>query len=154
MTLHIHALKDLSVAKQQGYYRIGQAAVLTGVTAKMIRHYESLQLLPRIARTTGDYRLYNSNDLHALKFIRRARNLGFSMRQIGVLLNLWRNQRRTSAEVKRLTLKHVAELDQKILELKNMRTALKHLASHCHGDHRPDCPILENLADTRTARNA
>jgi Cu(I)-responsive transcriptional regulator len=102
-------------------------------------------LLPKVARTLGDYRVYTENDIHTLRFIRRARRLGFSMSEIGDLLGLWRNQRRASKEVKRLALKHVAELDAKIEELQSMRTALADLAAHCHGDSRPDCPILDDL---------
>jgi len=127
-------------------YRIGEAAELSGVTAKMIRHYESLRLIPKASRTAGDYRMYSDRDVHALKFIRRARDLGFSMREIGTLLGLWRNQRRSSAEVKRLAIQHVAELDEKIAQLKSMRATLANLASHCHGDDRPECPILDDFS--------
>src|SRR5262245_44517500 len=119
---------ELAAAKEHGYYSIGRAAELSGVTPKMIRHYESLELIPKAARTSGDYRVYSQSDVHTLRFIRRARSLGFSMDEIAGLLNLWRNQRRASAEVKRLALKHVAELDSKIEELQSMRTALSDLA--------------------------
>jgi Cu(I)-responsive transcriptional regulator len=136
---------EFASAKEQGYYSIGRAAEITGVTAKMIRHYESLGLIPKASRTAGDYRVYSAADLHGLRFIRRARSLGFSMTEIAGLLGLWRNQRRASAEVKRLALKHVAELDQKIEELQSMRTALANLATRCHGDARPECPILDDL---------
>lgn len=136
---------DLASAKEHGYYSIGRAAEITGVTAKMIRHYESLGLLPRVERTLGDYRVYTATDLHALRFIRRARGLGFSMKEIGGLLGLWRNQRRASAAVKRLALKHVEELDHKIAELQSMRNELARLADHCRGDSRPECPILDDL---------
>lgn len=139
------ATVDLASAKERGYYSIGRAAEITGVTAKMIRHYESLGLIPKANRTIGDYRVYSATDLHALRFIRRARSLGFSMTEIAGLLGLWRNRRRTSAEVKRLALKHVAELDRKIQELQSMRTSLADLAAHCHGDERPECPILDDL---------
>jgi Cu(I)-responsive transcriptional regulator len=136
---------ELAAAKEHGYYSIGRAAELSGVTPKMIRHYESLELIPKAARTSGDYRVYSPSDVHTLRFIRRARSLGFSMEEIAGLLNLWRNQRRTSAEVKRLALRHIAELDSKIEELQSMRAALAELAKHCHGDERPDCPILDDL---------
>ena len=136
---------ELAAAKEQGYYSIGRAAELSGVTPKMIRHYESLELIPKAARTIGDYRVYTAADVHTLRFVRRARTLGFSMDEIGELLNLWRNKRRASAEVKRLALKHVAELDSKIEELQSMRCALANLAEHCHGDERPECPILDDL---------
>lgn len=136
---------DLASAKERGYYSIGRAAEITGVTTKMIRHYESLGLIPKANRTVGDYRVYSARDLHALRFIRRARGLGFSMREIEDLLGLWRNHRRASAEVKRMTLRHITELDRKIQELQSMRASLSDLAAHCHGDARPDCPILDDL---------
>jgi Cu(I)-responsive transcriptional regulator len=136
---------ELAAAKEQGYYSIGRAAELSGVTSKMIRHYESLELIPKAARTLGDYRVYTATDVHTLRFVRRARTLGFSMAEIGELLNLWRNKRRASAEVKRLALHHIAELDSKIEELQSMRSALAELAEHCHGDERPECPILDDL---------
>lgn len=137
---------ELAEAKEQGSFSIGRAAHLSGVTAKMIRHYESLGLLPKVARTSGDYRVYTQNEVHALRFIRRARGLGFAMHEIATLLGLWRDQRRASKEVKRLALQHVEELDNKIAELQSMRTALAELAAHCHGDSRPDCPILDDLS--------
>jgi Cu(I)-responsive transcriptional regulator len=141
--------RELADIRHYGYYTIGSAAVATGVTPKMIRHYESLQLIPRAARTSGDYRVYSENDLHTLRFIKRARGLGFSIKEIEGLLGLWRNQRRASAEVKRLALKHIADLDEKIEELKAMRGTLADLATHCHGDSRPECPILQDLAALR-----
>ena len=139
------AVAELADAKGLGYYSIGRTAELSGVTAKMIRHYEALELIPKAARTLGDYRVYSASDIHTLRFIGRARGLGFSIDEIGALLSLWRNERRASKEVKRLALKHVAELDSKIEELQSMRTALADLAAHCHGDARPECPILDDL---------
>jgi Cu(I)-responsive transcriptional regulator len=139
------ALTELADAKERGYYSIGRAAELSGITAKMIRHYESLDLIPKAARTLGDYRVYTTSDVHKLRFIRRARGLGFSIEEIGSLLSLWQNERRASKEVKRMALKHVAELDSKIEELQSMRAALADLAAHCHGDARPECPILDDL---------
>lgn len=136
---------EFSLAKEQGFYSIGRAAELTGVSAKMIRHYEQLGLVQKAKRTAGDYRVYSAADLHTLRFIGRARGLGFSIREIQGLLSLWRNQRRASAEVKRLATEHVAELDRKIGELQAMRATLANLARHCHGDSRPDCPILDDL---------
>jgi MerR family copper efflux transcriptional regulator len=141
----VKARAQFAAAKQQGYYSIGKAAALSGVTPKMIRYYESLQLLPKAARTTGDYRVYTSADIHIVRFIRRARGLGFSIEEIRTLLSLWRNQRRASKHVKRLALQHVAALDTKIAELQSMRAALADLAAHCHGDDRPDCPILDDI---------
>jgi MerR family transcriptional regulator, copper efflux regulator len=134
--------RDLSSVRKHGYYTIGEAAEFTGVTSKMIRHYESLGLTPRATRTVGDYRVYSESDLHSLRFIKRARVLGFSMEEIKTLLGLWRNQRRSSADVKRLALRHVADLDQRIEALQAMRATLADLIAHCHGDARPDCPIL------------
>lgn len=137
---------EFAEAKEQGLYGIGRAAELSGVTPKMIRHYESLELIPKAARTAGDYRVYSPADIHTLRFIRRARGLGFSMDEIGTLLGLWRNQRRASEQVKRLAMKHISELDSKIAELQSMRASLAELAEHCHGDARPECPILADLA--------
>lgn len=136
---------ELATARQQGYYSIGQAAELTSITAKMIRHYETLELIPKASRTAGDYRMYSITDLHSLRFVRRARDLGFSIKEIKSLLGLWRNRRRASAEVKRLAQAQIAALDAKISELQAMRTSLAQLADHCHGDHRPNCPILDDL---------
>jgi len=136
---------ELAAAKERGYYSIGRAAELSGVTSKMIRHYEALELIPKAARTVGDYRVYSAADVHTLRFVRRARTLGFSMDEIGRLLNLWHDQRRASAEVKRLAQKHIAELDSKIEELQAMRATLADLAQHCRGDGRPECPILDDL---------
>jgi Cu(I)-responsive transcriptional regulator len=126
---------------------IGQAAKLSGVSAKMIRHYEALGLLPRASRTQSGYRQYRANDVHTLRFIRRARDLGFGMGGIAELLELWQNRRRASATVKRVALAHVQELATRIEEMKAMKRTLEHLAGHCEGDERPECPILDDLAD-------
>jgi Cu(I)-responsive transcriptional regulator len=125
---------------------IGDAARHSGVSAKMIRHYEGIGLIPKAARTYSGYRTYTANDVHTLRFVRQARNLGFSIKQIERLLGLWRNQRRPSSKVKALALEHVEELDQRIAELQEMKRTLQALAAHCHGDDRPDCPILDGLA--------
>jgi MerR family copper efflux transcriptional regulator len=125
---------------------IGKAAKVSGVSAKMIRHYEENGFIPKAARTAAGYRLYGDADVHALRFIRRARDLGFSLAEIKTLLGLWNNRKRASADVKRLAIKHVAELDARIAEMQAMRRSLLSLAEHCHGDHRPDCPILDDLA--------
>ncbi|MBI5256930.1 MAG: Cu(I)-responsive transcriptional regulator [Burkholderiales bacterium] len=125
---------------------IGQAAQATGVSPKMIRHYESLGLLGGLARTESGYRQLDETALHALRFIRRARDLGFSIKEIETLLGLWRNKRRPSAEVKRVAMTHVADLQRRIEELQAMQRTLAHLAKGCHGDQRPDCPILDDLA--------
>jgi MerR family transcriptional regulator, copper efflux regulator len=134
-----------SQAKDQELHNIGRAAKLSGVSAKMIRHYEAFGLIPKARRTSADYRVYAASDLHTLRFIRRARDLGFSIKDISGLVNLWHDKRRASAEVKRLAVRHMEELDQKIDELRDMRRALAELANKCHGDDRPECPILEDL---------
>ncbi|HWP18043.1 MAG TPA: Cu(I)-responsive transcriptional regulator [Burkholderiaceae bacterium] len=125
---------------------IGEAAAATGVSAKMIRHYESLGLLPQVARTDAGYRQYDENALHTLRFIRHARDLGFGMEEIRTLLQLWRNRQRASSEVKRIALEHAADLQRRIDEMQAMKRTLEQLAAHCHGDDRPECPILEDLA--------
>ncbi|MDC8759096.1 Cu(I)-responsive transcriptional regulator [Janthinobacterium fluminis] len=125
---------------------IGQAAKASGISAKMIRYYESIDLIKASARSEAGYRTYNDDELHALRFIKRARTLGFSLEQIRDLLSLWQNAERASADVKRIALAHVAELDGRIAELTAMRDTLNQLAQHCHGDDQPDCPILQNLS--------
>ena len=124
---------------------IGQAATVTGVSAKMIRYYESIGLIGPAVRTDSGYRVYSDQDLHTLRFVRRARDLGFSVEQMNELLALWKDRSRASADVKRIALEHVEELERKAEALREMAATLKHLAQHCHGDERPDCPILENL---------
>jgi Cu(I)-responsive transcriptional regulator len=126
---------------------IGEAARLSGVSAKMVRHYESLGLLPQVARTEAGYRQYGPAEVHTLRFIRRARELGFSMAEIGDLLKLWQNRQRASADVKRIARAHVADLDRRIAEMTSMRRTLEALVHGCHGDGRPECPILDELAD-------
>ncbi|HET7366649.1 MAG TPA: Cu(I)-responsive transcriptional regulator [Burkholderiales bacterium] len=126
--------------------KIGQAAAAAGLSAKMVRHYEAIGLLPRATRTTySNYRLYGPNDVHTMRFVRRARSLGFSMAEIKELLGLWRNRARSSAAVKRIAGKHAEDLRQRIAELEGMVETLEHLMRHCHGDHRPECPILDEL---------
>lgn len=125
---------------------IGAAARVSGVSAKMIRHYEDIGLIPKADRTLSGYRMYSERELHSLRFIRQARNLGFSIDQIRRLLGLWLKSDRTSQEVRKLALGHIEELDERILELQQIRQTILHLVNHCHGDERPDCPILENLA--------
>jgi MerR family copper efflux transcriptional regulator len=125
---------------------IGEAASASGVSAKMIRHYEGMALLPAARRTDSGYRQYGQNDIHALRFIRHSRDLGFSLTEIAELLNLWQNRRRPSRQVKALAQAHIQELEQKAAELLAMKSALEHLVACCHGDERPECPILDGLA--------
>jgi len=125
---------------------IGQAASASGVSAKMIRHYEDIGLLPAAVRTGAGYRQYGAGDVHTLRFIRHARDLGFSLPEIGELVSLWRNRSRPSRQVKTLAIAHIRELEQKAQELLAMKATLEHLVHCCHGDDRPECPILESLA--------
>ena len=125
---------------------IGDASAASGVSVKMLRYYEQIGLLPAARRTEVGYRVYDTDAIHRLRFIRRARDLGFSMAEISRLLALWGDNQRASADVKDLALSHVAELERKIAEMTAMKRALEHLAQTCHGDHRPHCPILEDLA--------
>ena len=131
----------------EGPFNIGEAAARSGVSAKMIRHYESLSLLPKVGRTASGYRQYGAIEVHTLRFVRRARELGFSMVEIAALLKLWQNRRRASADVKRIALSHVADLDRRMREMAAMKRTLEALAACCHGDDRPDCPILDELAE-------
>lgn len=137
---------ELADAKQQGLHDIGHASASTGVSAKMIRHYESVGLIPQASRTFAGYRLYGDADLHRLRFIKRSRNLGFSMKQIEVLLALWGDQQRASSEVKKLAQAHADQLGEKILEMQAMQRTLLELSRNCRGNQRPDCPILDDLA--------
>lgn len=126
---------------------IGQAAKLSGVSVKMIRHYEAIGLMPKVARTQAGYRYYTEHDIHTLRFIRRARAAGFGSLQIGKLLSLWQDRQRPAREVKQLASEHLDELQARILELQIMAAALSQLMAHCQGDERPHCPILETLAE-------
>jgi MerR family transcriptional regulator, copper efflux regulator len=133
-------------AIDRGLMDIGRASTASGVSVKMIRHYEAVGLLPNVARTFANYRVYGPNDVHILRFIRRARDLGFSMDEIKELLGLWQNKSRSSAAVKKVAGRHIDELKRKLAELKAMVDTLEHLTHHCHGDERPDCPILDDLS--------
>ncbi len=128
------------------HMNIGDAAKASGVSAKMIRHYESVGLFPQALRTESGYRQYTDKEVHTLRFIRQSRALGFSIEQIRDLLGLWHNRRRSSRQVKALAQAHLEELEEKLQELQAMKTTLEHLVHCCHGDDRPDCPILEELA--------
>jgi MerR family copper efflux transcriptional regulator len=124
---------------------IGQAAKASGVNAKLIRYYEEIGLIPEAGRTAAGYRVYTPHEVNILRFVKRARTLGFSLERIQHLVGLWRDKGRESAEVKRIALEHVAELEAKIAEMQAMSDTLQELADACHGDHRPDCPILRDL---------
>ncbi len=137
--LHVKTRSGLPV-------NIGTAAERSGVSAKMVRHYESLGLLPAVGRTDSGYRQYTDADVHNLRFIKRSRDLGFSMAEIAELLSLWNNRRRASASVKRIAQKHADELAQRIEAMQAMQRTLAHLIHCCQGNDRPDCPILDDLA--------
>jgi len=124
---------------------IGQAAKASGLTAKMLRYYERIGLLAPAGRTDSGYRQYGAEDLRVLAFVRRSRELGFSLEEIRQLLSLWQDRQRASADVKALAKRHIAELDLKIAELTRLRSTLGELVSCCHGDARPECPILDSL---------
>ena len=126
---------------------IGEAAKISGVNAKLIRHYESIGIVPKPNRSEAGYRKYSENDVHILSFVKRARALGFSMSDIKKLVGLWRNRSRKSADVKIMTLAHIKSLEAKIRDLEAMRATLVKLAKNCHGDERPSCPILEDLGE-------
>ena len=124
---------------------IGEAAKASGVSAKMVRHYESVGLLPEAARTESGYRQYTDKEVNTLRFIRQSRDLGFSIEQIRELVGLWQNRKRPSRQVKALAEAHIQELEEKLKELQAMKSTLQHLVHCCHGDDRPDCPIIETL---------
>ena len=137
---------DPQLGDLAGPVQIGAAARLAGVSAKMVRHYESLGLLSGVQRTDSGYRLYGLADVHRLRFIRRSRELGFSMAEIAELLGLWSQQERTSASVKRIAQQHVDDLSRRITAMQAMQRSLQHLLQCCSGDDRPECPILDDLA--------
>jgi MerR family copper efflux transcriptional regulator len=129
----------------QGLLDIGRTSKASGVSVKMIRHYEAIGLLKNVARTYANYRVYSDKDVHTLRFIKRARTLGFAMGDIRELLALWQNKTRPSASVKRIAGGHMQDLKRRILEMQSMVATLEHLTHNCHGDSRPDCPILDDL---------
>jgi len=130
----------------QGLLDIGHASKESGVSVKMIRHYEAIGLLKNVARTYTNYRVYSDKDVHTLRFVKRARTLGFSMNDIRELLALWQNKTRPSASVKKIAGGHMQDLKRRIAEMQSMVATLEHLTHNCHGDGRPDCPILDDLA--------
>lgn len=139
---------------QQWPVAIGEAARRAGVSARMLRHYESLGLLPQVARSDSGYRQYSAADVHVLRFIRRSRDLGFSIEEITTLLGLWQDQERTSASVKQIAQAHIDSLSERIAAMQAMQRSLQTLVSCCHGDERPDCPILDDLAGEPAAAMA
>jgi MerR family copper efflux transcriptional regulator len=144
----------MTTGTKTAHFNIGIAASRSGVSAKMVRHYESLGLLPAIDRTEAGYRRYTEREVHTLRFIRRARDLGFSMAEIAELLRLWQDRERTSAGVRRIAQRHVEDLERKIAELTAMRRTLERLVDCCHGDGRPECPILDELEGGTTGSGA
>jgi Cu(I)-responsive transcriptional regulator len=135
----------------RGLVDIGRAAKASGVSVKMIRHYEAIGLLRNVARTYANYRVYGDRDVHTLRFIKRARTLGFSVDDIRELLSLWQNKSRSSASVKKIAAGHLQGLKRRIAEMQSIAATLEHLTHNCHGDSRPDCPILEDLASAGKA---
>ncbi|KFN48702.1 Cu(I)-responsive transcriptional regulator [Arenimonas composti] len=144
---------ELADARREGLHDIGEAAAASGVSARMIRHYEATGLIPPAARSFANYRLYSDADVHRLRFIQRARRLGFPIAQIATLLALWNDTGRASCDVKRLAEQHAAELAGRIAELQSMQRTLVELAERCGGDARPDCPILDDLAGSASTRS-
>lgn len=134
-------------SRQHALMHIGEVASKSGISARMIRHYEQTGLLPPAARTEAGYRLYSLQDMQQLQFIHRSRQLGFSGSQIQQLLELWRDEHRASAQVKQLVITHLTEVEHKIAELQQMQQVLSRLAAQCVGDHQPDCAILQQIAD-------
>jgi MerR family copper efflux transcriptional regulator len=141
------------MSKMELKYNIGEAAQRAGVSAKMVRHYESLGLLANVGRTEAGYRRYSDSEVHTLRFIKRSRDLGFSMAEIADLLKLWQDRSRPSASVKKVASAHLAELDRKIAEMESMRKTLQQLVHCCHGNERPDCPILDELGGAAYVSN-
>lgn len=124
---------------------IGEVAQISEVNSKMIRRYEEQGIIPKAGRSLSGYRQYTENDVHILKFVKKSRELGFSMKDIKQLISLWRNKNRPSSQVKKIAQKHIEELEKKLHEIESMLSTLNHLVKNCHGDHRPDCPILDEL---------
>lgn len=139
-------LLEMGEARLQGLHNIGEVAKASGVSAKMIRHYEAIGLIGAAKRTDAGYRVYSERDVQVLQFIHRSRELGFSLDQIKTLLALWQDKHRASKDVRAMAKRHIAELDEKIASMQAMRRTLETLATKCHGDDRPDCPILDDLS--------
>lgn len=143
----MHTIRQNHQSDSEQFCNIGEAARLSGVSSKMIRHYEAIGMLAPARRTAANYRYYSDADINQLRFIKSARGLGFSIKQITALVGLWLTSDRSNAEVKDLAMAHVRELDERIREMQHMRSALHGLAMRCSGDGRPECPILDTLAD-------
>ena len=124
---------------------IGEVATKSQVNPKMIRRYEDMGIIPKAGRSDSGYRQYTENDVHILNFVKRSRELGFTMKDIKQLVSLWRNKNRSSSQVKSIASRHIQELDKKLLKIQTMLSTLNHLVNNCQGDHRPDCPILNEL---------
>lgn len=137
---------EMGDARRDGFRNIGEAARASGVSAKMIRHYEDTGVVPAPPRTAAGYRLYREADVHTLRFVHRARELGFPVKEIKELIGLWTDRRRTSADVQKVAKRHLAGLERRIRQMEAMRGTLHHLVHACRGDDRPDCPILDDLA--------
>ncbi len=147
MTRYRQPMASATTQQTSVKLNIGQAALASGVSAKMIRYYEQIGLLHQAQRSEAGYRRYGDTDVQTLRFIKRARDLGFSLERIRTLLALWQDGTRHSADVKKLALQYITELDADIRKLQSIRTELQHLANCCHGDDRPNCPILDELAE-------
>lgn len=130
---------------EESKMNIGEVAALSEVNSKMIRRYEELGIIPKAGRSLAGYRQYTDKDVHVLRFVKRARELGFSMKDIKQLVSLWRNKSRSSSQVKNIALKHQHELEKKLHEVQKMLKTIGQLVENCHGDERPDCPILDEL---------
>lgn len=137
---------EMGAARLQGMHNIGETAKASGVSAKMIRHYESIGLIAAALRTDAGYRVYRERDVEVLRFIHRSRELGFSLEQIKTLLALWQDKQRASKDVRAMAQMHIAELDRKIADMQAMKRTLEKLSTKCHGDDRPECPILDDLS--------
>jgi Cu(I)-responsive transcriptional regulator len=145
---------EMGEARRDGFRNIGEAARDSGVSAKMIRHYEQTGVVPAPPRTAAGYRLYRDADVHTLRFVQRARELGFPVKEIKELVGLWSSRRRSSAEVHRVASRHLVALERRIGQMEAMRGTLRHLVQACHRDERPECPILDDLAQAGAAREA
>jgi len=146
MDMPMETALEMQAARRRGLSNIGDTAKASGVSAKMIRHYESIGLIGQARRTDAGYRVYDERDVQVLQFVHRGRELGFSLDQIKTLLALWQDKQRASKDVRAMARQHIADLDRKIADMQSMRRTLEKLASACHGDDRPDCPILDDLS--------